>query len=344
MRMLRIESVLKILIVFPTKVIRRRNFLLLAGIVLSVVNLPVIAQSRLPLVVWLSYADEKTVGSYFNSVHNGLRQRGLIKDQTIRFESYYAQFSKERLKQIIPEIISKNPDVVILQGAAIKPMTEATKTIPLLVASSGDLVLGKLVNTMSHPGGNVTGLQFLAIDLVGKRMELLKEINPRLKRVAIIADPGHAGETDERAKTIAVAEQLGISVDYKPVTKPAELQVALDSIQNSDVEAIVAFPDSVTFGPRKQIADFALQHRLPTVSGWDAYADAGFLLIYGPSLTAAWGRMAYFVDRILKGDKPSDLPAETPSVIEMIVNLKTAKVLGITVPEKVLLRANRVIE
>lgn len=321
-----------------------RNFLFLTGLASSVISLPTLAQPHMPLVVWLSYADEKTVESYFNSVKNGLRQRGLIDGQTIRQENYYARFSKERLQQMIPEIISKNPDVVILQGAAIKPMTEATKTIPLVIASSGDLVLGKMVNSLARPGGNVTGLQFLAIDLVGKRMELLKEINPRLKRVAVIADPGHAGETDERAKTIAAAERLGISVDYKPVTNPAELQAALDSIPASGVEAIVSFPDSITFGPRKRIADFAIQHKLSTVSGWDAYADAGFLLIYGPSLTAAWERMSYFVDRILKGDKPADLPAEIPSIIEMVVNLKTAKALGIEIPEKVLLRANRVIE
>jgi putative tryptophan/tyrosine transport system substrate-binding protein len=323
---------------------RRRDFLRFTGLAVSAAALPVLAQPPLPLVVWLSYADEKTVGSYFNAVQNGLRSRGLVDGQTIRLETYYAQFSKERVQQLIPEIIAKNPAVVVVQGAAIKPMTEATKTIPLVVASSGDMVVGKLVTSLARPGGNVTGVQFLAIDLVGKRMELLKEINPRLKHVAVIADPGHAGETNERARTLAAAKQLGIRVDYKPVTNPAELQAALDSTPGSGVEAIVAFPDSITFGPRKRIADFAIQHKLPTVSGWDAYADAGFLLIYGPSMTASYERMAYFVERILKGTKPADLPAEIPSVIETVVNLKTAKALGIELPQTVLLRANRVIE
>jgi len=323
---------------------RRRDFLRWTGLAASTVALPVWAKSELPLVVWFSYADEKTVKSYFRAVQKGLRVRGLIDGQTIRFEAYFAGFSKEKVQQLIPEIIARNPAAVVVQGAAIRPMTRATHTIPLVIASSGDLVAGKLVNSMANPGGNVTGVQFMAIDLVGKRMELLKEIYPRLRRVAVIADPGHAGETNERAKTIAVAETLGIRVDYKPVTNPAELQAALDSLPGSGVEAIVAFPDSITFGPRKRIADFAIRHKLPTVSGWDAYADAGFLIIYGPSLAAAWERMAYFVDRILKGAKPSDLPAETPSVIETIVNLKTAKALAIKMPENVLLRANRVIE
>lgn len=323
---------------------RRRDFLRLAGSVASTMALPALAKPELPLVVWFSYADETTAGSYFNALQKGLRERGLIDGQTIRFEAYFAQFSKERVKQMIPEIIVKNPAVVVVQGAAIKPMTQATKTIPLVIGTSGDIVVGKLVASLARPGGNVTGMQFMAIDYVGKRLELLKEINPKLKRVAIIADPGHAGETNERARTIAVADQLGIKVDYKPVTNPGELQAALDSLPGSGVEALVAFPDSITFGPRKRIADFALQHKLPNVSGWDAYADAGFLLIYGPSITAAWERMAYYVDRILKGTKPSDLPAETPSVIEMVINLKTAKALGIEVPEKVLLRANRLIE
>ena len=322
----------------------RRDFLRWTGLAVTATVLPARAQTPLPLVIWFSYADEKTVGSYFNSLQKGLRDRGLINGQTIRFEAHFANFSKERVRQLIPEIIAKNPAVCVVQGAAIKPMTEATKTIPLVIASSGDLVAGKLVASMANPGGNVTGIQFLAIDFVGKRMELLKEIVPKLKRVAVIADPGHAGETNERARTITVAEQLGIRVDYKPVTNPGDLQAALDSLPGSGVEAIVAFPDSITFGPRKGIADFAIRHKLPTVSGWDAYADAGFLLIYGPSITAAWERMAYFVDRILKGTKPADLPAETPSVIEMVINLKTARALGIKVPPTVLLRANRVIE
>jgi putative ABC transport system substrate-binding protein len=323
---------------------RRRDFMRLTGLAASAAMLPVGAQPPLPLVVWLSYADEKTVEQYFKSVVKGLRERGLVDGQTIRLETYYADFSRERLQQMIPEIIAKNPAVVIVQGAAIKPLTAATKTIPLVVASSGDLVQGKLVASMARPGGNVTGVQFLAVDLVAKRLELLKQIYPRIRRVAVIADPGHAGETNERAKTLAMAEDLGIQVHYMPVTNPAELQAALDSLPGSGVEAIVAFPDAITFGPRKRIADFALQQKLPTVSGWDGYADAGFLLVYGPSLTAAWERMAYFVDRILKGAKPADLPAELPSVIEMIVNLKTARALGIEVPQAVLLRANRVIE
>lgn len=323
---------------------QRRDFLRLTGLAACTTVLPVFAKPELPLVIWFSYADDKTVGSYLNSVQKGLRDRGLIDGQNIRFESYFAQFSKERVQQLIPEIIARNPAVVVVQGAAIKPMTAATRTIPLVIASSGDLVAGKLVASLARPGGNVTGVQLLAIDYAGKRIELLKEINPRLKRVAVIADPGHAGETEERARTIAAAEQIGVRVDYKPVTNPAELQAALDSLPGSGVEAIVAFPDSITFGPRKRIADFAIQHKLPTVSGWDAYADAGFLLIYGPSVVAAWERMAYFVERILKGAKPTDLPAEIPSVIEMVVNLKTAKALGIEIPQKALLRANRVIE
>jgi len=323
---------------------RRRDFLRVTGLAASTVAWPARAKDPLPLVVWLSFADETAAGWYHKAFVEGLRDRGLVDGQTIRLESNFASFSRDQAQQMIREIVAKKPAAVVVQGGAIKPMASATKTIPLIVGSSGDMVAGKLINSMARPGGNVTGVQFLAIDLVGKRMEMLKEMIPGIKRVAVIADPGHAGETNERAKTIEVARQLGIRVDYKPVTNPVELQEALDSVAFSGVEAIVAFPDAITFGPRKRIADFSLEHKLPTVSGWDAYADSGFLLVYGPSLTAAWGRMAYFVDRILKGAKPSDLPAEMPSVIEMIVNLKTAKALGVKVPPTVLLRANRVIE
>lgn len=323
---------------------QRRQFLFVTGAAASGAALSALAQKQLPLVVWLSMADEQTVAWYLQAVQRGLRKHGLVDGQTIRFEAHFAGFSRERLREIIAQIVAMKPVAVVAQGSAIKAIANATKSIPLVVGSSGDLVAGNLVASLARPGGNVTGVQFLAIDLVGKRIELLKEIVPGLRRVAVIADPGHAGETDERAKTISAAEQLGIRVDYMPVTSPLELQAALDSLPRSGVEALVAFPDAITFGPRRRIAEFAIRHRLPTVSGWDAYADAGFLLVYGPSLINAWERMAYFVDRIVKGVRPADLPAEMPSMIDMIVNLKTARSLGISVPQSVLLRANRVIE
>jgi len=323
---------------------RRRDFLRATGLAASTIALPARAKDKLPLVVWLSFADANTAGWYHKSVVDGLRARGLVAGQTIRLESYFANFSRVQAQKMIADIIAKKPAAVVVQGTAVKLMAKATRSIPLVVGSSGDMVEAGLLASLARPGGNVTGVQFLAIDLVGKRLEMLKEIVPDLKQVAVIADPGHPGETNERAKTIEAARQLGIRVDYKPVTNPSELQAALDSAAFSGVQAIVAFPDAITFGPRKRIADFAIEHKLPTVSGWDAYADGGFLLVYGPSLTAAWSRMAYFVDRIIKGAKPSDLPAEMPSVIEMIVNLKTAKALGVKVPPTVLLRANRVIE
>jgi len=326
------------------KTVRRRDFLGISAALTATAAWPTWAKSELPLVIWVSYADRKTVSWYVKSVEKGLYDRGLINGKNIRFETYYADFSKDRLKQITADIVARNPAVCVVQGSAIKGLAAATRTIPLVVGSSGDLVASNMVDSMARPGGNITGVQFLAINLVSKRMELLKETLPRIRRVAVIADPGHAGETNERAKTISAAEQLGIRVDYRPVTTPIELQEALDATAFSKAQAIVTFPDAITFGPRKHIAEFAIRNQLPTVSGWDAYSEAGFLLVYGPKLTAAWKRMAYFVDRILKGAKPADLPAETPSVIELIVNLKTARALNIQVPETVLLRANRVIE
>ncbi len=323
---------------------RRRDFFRFLGAITLSTTFPVVGKAELPLVVWFSFSDEATAKQYFKAVEDGLRKLGLIDGKTIRFRSYFAGFSKQRMNELVPQIIEQNPAACILHGAVIKPMAAATKTIPLVTGSSGDMVAGRLVASLSHPGGNITGIQFMAIDLVAKRLELLKEIYPSIKRVAVIADPGHAGELNEREKTLSVAATLGIQVDYKPVTNPQELQSVLDALSDSDVEAIVAFPDAITFGPRKKIADFALKQKLPAVSGWDAYADSGFLFVYGPSLTAAWDRMAYFVDRILKGARPEDLPAELPSVIELIINLKTAKALGIEVPQNIVFRANRVIE
>jgi putative ABC transport system substrate-binding protein len=209
---------------------------------------------------------------------------------------------------------------------------------------SADPVLAGIADTLARPGRNMTGISVMSVELNGKRIELLREMMPRLDRIAILASPTHAGEELERNNSVEMAQRLGIKVQYFPTPTPADLHRALDSMPADPPQAIVVFPDPVTFSNRKQIVAFAGGLRIPVVSGWADYADAGALCTYGPKLAESYKRLAYYVDRILKGEKPAELPIERPTVFELVINLKTAKSLGLDVPPTVLGRADRVIE
>jgi putative ABC transport system substrate-binding protein len=187
-------------------------------------------------------------------------------------------------------------------------------------------------------------MSFMALDLVAKRMEILKEALPRLRRVAIIANPEHPGEHRELAVSRNAAERLGLEVSYHPAKTATELQPALASSLEARAEALVVFPDAVTNARRGEIVAFSLKNSIPGISGWSVYADSGLLLSYGPNLRDSWYRIASYVDRVLKGANPAELPIETPRSVELVVNLTTARTLGIRISQTVLARAERVIQ
>lgn len=323
---------------------KRRELLTLVGSSLTLAALPAWAQKALPRVAWFSFGDARTVEGFVAAFTRGMQQQGYVVGRNVAIDIFTAESSQERAHQLAAEIVASRPQVIVTQGYAVRAVTQLTKTIPVVSGFSGDMVEAKLVASQGRPGGNVTGIQFLAPELVGKRMELLKELLPKLRRVAVIADPGHAGELLERAASQAAADKLQIRMDYYPVKSLAEIDAALESARAGGAQALVVFPDTVTLAGKDRIAAYAARHRLPSVSGWDVYADAGLLLMYGPNLKACWSRLAYHVDRILKGANPAELPVEMPTTVEMIVNLKTARALGIAVPQSFLLRADRVIE
>ena len=184
----------------------------------------------------------------------------------------------------------------------------------------------------------------MTMELVGKRMQLLKEMLPRARRVAVIAFPQHAGDQNERRVSEAAAATLGMTLEYFEARNSDEIATALAQIEKSRNEAVMMFPVQNVIAGRERIAQWSIRNRIPTISGWAQFAEGGNLMSYGPNLRAATNRLAYFVDRILKGAKPADLPVEQPVRVEFVVNARTAKALGITIPPVVLLRADRVIE
>jgi putative ABC transport system substrate-binding protein len=199
------------------------------------------------------------------------------------------------------------------------------------------------VQSFARPGGSMTGVSLFTLALVGKRLELLKEILPSARRVALIANPQHPGEAQELDAAQGAAAKLGLAVRYFPVNGEAELDAAFADIARQRDDAIVAFADGFTMTFASRIAAFSLQHRIPAIDGWAEFAQQGNLLIYGPVIEEVHRRLAAFVDKIGRGAKPADLPVELPTKLELVVNMKTARAIGLAIPKAVLLRADQVI-
>lgn len=298
----------------------------------------------MPRVAFVSAANVGLGGVWIATLKSELRRLGYEEGRNISFDARFADFKVEEIDRMATEVIASKPAVIVAQGRTIGRFAKLTKSIPMVVSNSGDMVGGGLVKTLATPGGNVTGVQLLYFELVGKRLEVLKEIMPKLERVAVIASPFHPGVERERMETEAAAKRLGLQITYHPVKRESEIEGGLEAIRASGAQAVVSFPDGITFPLRARIAEFARERGMATVSSWDGYADAGHLVIYGPNLTATYAQLARQVDKILRGASPATLSAEYPDKFELVINLKTARALGITVPQSVLLRADRVIE
>jgi putative ABC transport system substrate-binding protein len=232
----------------------------------------------------------------------------------------------------------------VTQGPATRTIAKEISSVPIVYVFSADPILAGIAQSLARPGGNATGISLMSVELNGKRIELLREILPRLQRVTIIANPAHSGAEFELQACENAARQLGIAIRQDLVRNAAELEESFSEIVAGKPEAITVIPDGLVIQKRQQIIDFAATERIPVISGWRIFAESGALCTYGPRLTESYRRVAFYVDRILKGMKPAELPIERPTVFEMVVNLKTAAALGVTLPPSVLARADEVIE
>jgi putative ABC transport system substrate-binding protein len=294
-------------------------------------------------VGWLSL-DRAGGSPFFEAFRAGLRDLGWIEGRNLTIEARWAEGSRERLESMATELVTLKPHVIVTQGGALQPFRGIDATVPIVFGFSGDPVEAGFAHSLARPGRNFTGVSFLSLELVGKRIELLKDVVPNLSRVAILANPEHPGDQAERRASEAAARALGLTLEYLAVRGVPELEQALAAVPRARSEAIVVFPDAVLLRSRERIGRFGLEHRMPIVSGWAPFADGGCLMTYGPNLQAAFRRLATYVDRILRGAKPAELPVELPASVELVVNLKTARTLGLAIPPAVLARADRVIE
>jgi len=281
--------------------------------------------------------------SFYEVFRQGLRELGYIEGHNIVIE-YRAAEDRTRLAELATELVQQNVDVIVGQQPGARAAKQATGTVPIVFAFSGDPVEAGFVASLARPGGNMTGITWLAFELVGKRLELLREAVPKVSRVAVLANPAHPGEQRELMETQSTARALRTTLLYHQLKAMGDFTAAFDAITRENVDAFLVFPDLLTLGQSKQIAEFAVKRRLPSMFGWKEYVEAGGLMGYGPNREETSRRIPVYVDKILKGAKPADLPVEQPTKFELIVNLKTARQIGLTIPPNMLARADKVIK
>jgi putative ABC transport system substrate-binding protein len=296
-------------------------------------------------VAWVSLDRSAADSPSFDAFKRGMRELGWVEGRNVTIDAWWGEGSSSTLRDAVPRILERKPDVVIAQGGPVaRVMVDADVKLPVVFTFSGDPVIGKLVASFARPGGNRTGVSFFALELVPKRLQIMKEALPGLRRVATLSSPLHAGEQRELDAATRAAAGLGLAHDYHPVTSAAELDAALEAIRRERADAILAYADALVMGFAERIAAFATRHRIPAVSGWAIFAERGNLMTYGPVLVDSYYRLASFADRILKGIKPGDIPVELPTTVELVVNRRAAQAMGIAVVPAVLARADRIIE
>jgi putative ABC transport system substrate-binding protein len=275
----------------------------------------------------------------------GLQELGYVEGKNIIIEYRYVKGKSDRPPALAAELVRLKVDVIVVEGAtAARAVKEATSTIPIVMAAVGDPVGIGLIASIARPGGNVTGLTNLAPDLSGKRLELLKEVVPGLTRVAVLWYSTNITAAAQLKETEVGARSLGVQLQPLEIRDLNELEKALGAASKGRVGALMTLADALIFSNRTRILDFTAKNRLPAIFPWRELAEEGGLMAYAPNLPDLYRRAAYFVDRILKGAKPADLPVEQPTKFELVINLKTAKALGVKIPAHLLMEADKVIE
>jgi putative ABC transport system substrate-binding protein len=289
-----------------------------------------------------SYASVSALVEVFE---DALREMGWIEGKNIAFEYRSAEDRLERLPELAAELVRLNVDV-IAAGGTLAPLAvkRVTSTIPIVMTSAGDPLGSGLVASLARPGGNVTGMSLMVPDLGGKRLELLKEALPRLSRVAVLWNAANPYSANVFKETQVASRTLGIEVQSLETRDPDGFDGAFEAVRRQHPDALVTVEDPLTSDHRKLIADFAAGQRLPSLHGQKEFAAAGGLISYGTSLADVVRRAAGYVDKILKGAKPADLPVQQPTKFELVISLKTAKALGLHVPDRLLALADEVIE
>jgi putative ABC transport system substrate-binding protein len=324
----------------------RRLFLaLIPGGLLAAALAAEAQPAAVPRIGWLVYGGPFTEASrgLEAAVLRELKERGYEDGRNLKIEYRHAEGRSERLPELAAELVRSKVNLLLALGGDVAvALRRATTSIPIVVATSTDPVRSQLISSLAHPGGNLTGVTFVFDELAAKRVELLKEVMPRLSRLAVLWDPTHV-DNDFPQVEIA-ARRLGLQLQSLEIRGPNELESALRAAINGRAEALLVVPGRLTGFLSRRIIEGAAQSKIPVISGWREFAESGAVLTYGPDRVESAKRTVIYVDRILKGARPGDLPVEQPTKFELVVNLKAAKALGLNVPRALLQRADQVIE
>jgi ABC-type uncharacterized transport system substrate-binding protein len=303
--------------------------------------------AKLPRVGVLSPESPPTAAvpsAALDAFWQGLRDLGYVEGQTILLEYRYADWQLDRLPALAADLVRSMPDVILTYSTpGVQAAKQATTTIPIVVGAAGDLVAQDMVTSQARPSGNITGMTLFGREIEGKCLELLKEAVPQSTRVAVLVNPAHPAFARRPADLAAEAQALGVQLQRVEARDPGEFEDAFATMTANRAEALLVVNDAMFHAHRHRIVALALAHRLPTISQARGFAEAGGLLQYGADTFAMLRRAALYVDKLLKGGTPADLPVERPDKFELIVNLKTAQALGITIPPVVLFQADEVL-
>ena len=318
---------------------------ILAVVILAFVHLAEAQQPKKVSRIGFLAATPSGSSDRTETFRQGLRELGYVEGKNIIIEYRRAEGQFERLPDLAAELVHLKVDVIVASGAAsTRRAKEATATIPIVMASDNDPVGSGFVASLGRPGGNITGLSQMAPDLAGKRLELLKEIIPRLSRLVVLGELNNPGNAQTLKETELAAVGFGVHLQVLDVRDPKAIENGFQAASKGHADAVLVLGGPVATSQRGHIAELAAKSRLPAMYPQSDYMDAGGLMFYGPSISDLFRRAATYVDKILKGAKPADLPVEQPTKFELIINLKAAKQIGLRIPPNVLVRADKVIK
>ncbi len=301
--------------------------------------------TKIPRIGYLDALSPSTSPARIEAFRQGLRELGYVEGKNIVIEWRFAEGKRDRLGEFAAELVRLKVDVIVTGGPATTPAAkEATVTIPIVMAQDPDPVANGFVASLARPGGNITGLATLAPELSGKQLELLKEIVPKLSRVAVLWTSTQPGSAQSLRETELAAGALGVQLQYLDVQSPKDIETAFKEASKGRAGAVIVLVSVVLISQRTQVIDLAAKSRLPAIYYRQEFVEDGGLMTYAVSGTDLFRRAATYVDKILKGRKPADLPVEQPTKFELIINLKAAKQIGLTIPPNVLARADKVIK
>ena len=324
----------------------RAIVVLLVGLTLGSVHLAEAQQpKKVPRIGAFVPASASAAPRLVEALRQGLREHGYVEEQHITLEPRYAEGNIERLAGFAAELVRLKADVIVVGSTpGIIAVRNITGAIPIVMVTTGDPVAGGLVASLARPGGNITGLTALGQELSGKRLEVLKEAVPKVSRVAVLSNPTNPDSELSLKGMEVAARALGVQFRVQEVRDPTEFEKAFDAATREGARALMVLPDPMFVSQAGRIVELSAKSRLPAIYAHREFVDAGGLMFYGESLADMWRRAATYVDKILKGRKPADLPVEQPKKFEFVINLKAAKQIGVTIPPNLLVRADKVIK